>query len=69
MRNLTTAENSLAWDETTAVELYDHVGDDGTCFDCFEDANVADDPANAQTVEMLHAQLVAGWRAALPPAA
>ena len=30
--------------------------------------NVAADAAQADTVAALHAQLVAGWRAALPPA-
>ena len=31
--------------------------------------NVADDPEQAETVAALHAQLIAGWRGALPPAA
>ena len=65
-----TAEGALVWDETSAVELYAHPAeDDGSCFDCFEFENVAGDPEQAATVAALHAQLVAGWRGALPPAA
>ena len=65
-----TAEGALVWDETSAVELYAHPAeDDGSCFDCFEFENVADDPEQAETVAALHTQLIAGWRGALPPAA
>jgi len=43
-----------------AVELYDHATDPG------EDVNVAGDPANAEIVAVLSAELAAGWKAARP---
>lgn len=38
-------------------ELYDHREDNGTCFDCFENENVAELPINAKIVAELHAIL------------
>lgn len=47
------------WSDSASVsrELYAHSGDDGTDLDAFENANVADDPANAGVVSLLSAAL------------
>lgn len=45
------------WSAVEGVELYAHAGDDGTCLDCFENANVADDPKHAAVVKRLRALL------------
>eukprot|EP00048_Salpingoeca_helianthica_P020164 m.5170 g.5170 ORF g.5170 m.5170 type:complete len:511 (-) comp4470_c0_seq2:36-1568(-) len=50
------------WDNVAARELYAHTGDDGTSFDDWENENVADDPAHADTVAQLHATLVAAFQ-------
>ena len=42
------------------AELYDHTNDPD------ENRNVVDDPHYADIVKMLHEQLKAGWRGALP---
>jgi hypothetical protein len=46
-------------------ELYDHRGDDGgaTCFDGYENVNLAEQPAHAADVKRLSAQLHALVRA------
>jgi hypothetical protein len=54
------------WTNLAGRELYSHAGDDGSCFDCYENENVVDDPLHAALVEVLSAQLRAGWRAAAP---
>jgi flagellin-specific chaperone FliS len=46
-----------------AIELYDHQTDPE------ENANVANDPANAELVKELMAQWKQGWRGAKPPVA
>ena len=49
---------SAAWGAPNAgVELYSHHGDDGSCFDCFERVNVAEEPGNKAVVAKLSAQL------------
>ena len=59
---------AVDWSAVDGVELYDHLGDDGSSFDDFENANVAADPANAQLVRQLSAALRAGPAAAIPAA-
>ena len=50
--------SSAAWGlPLVGRELYDHRGDDGSCFDCYEGENVVGDPGNAAVVAALHAQL------------
>eukprot|EP00939_MAST-03C_sp_MAST-3C-sp1_P001298 g1298.t1 len=45
---------SPKWDTVRDnVELYDHSGDDGSCFDCFERVNLASDASYAGVVEAL----------------
>jgi len=56
------------WSELAGRELYAHAGDDGSCFDCFENENVVDAPEHAELVKQLSAQLRAGWRGAAPGA-
>jgi hypothetical protein len=58
--------NATDWARVDAVELYDHIGDDGSSFDRFENANVAGLPENAEVVSALSAALRAGWRKAIP---
>lgn len=55
---------SANWDELGGVELYDHRGDTGDCFDCYENENLANRPENRELVKRLSAQLRAGWRKA-----
>jgi len=52
-------ESSPVWSTVTqeVVELYDHTGDDGSCFDCFENLNVASQPAHADLVRGLSRRL------------
>eukprot|EP00966_Prymnesium_polylepis_P098884 2290015-Prymnesium_polylepis.1 len=45
------------WTAIDGVELYDHDGDDGSCFDCFELVNVAADARNAAIIKRLSALL------------
>ena len=44
-------------------QLYSHAGDDGSCFDCFENVNLAGDARYSDVVAQLSRQLRAGWRA------
>jgi arylsulfatase A-like enzyme len=46
-------------DKLMAIELYDHQTDPS------ENQNVANDPAQAETIKQLSGQLAAGWRSAL----
>ena len=55
------------FNQTVAVELYDHLGDDGGDMDFYDQANVASDPANAQVVAELAAMVRGGWRPLRPP--
>eukprot|EP00937_MAST-01D_sp_MAST-1D-sp2_P006715 g6715.t1 len=57
------------WTELAGRELYAHAGDDGSCFDCYENENLVDAPEHAELVKQLSAQLRAGWRGAAPRAA
>ena len=45
------------WDAVEGVELYAHTGDDGSCLDCFENENVAMEPAHKDLVRALSKQL------------
>ena len=54
------------WSSIDGVELYSHIGDDGSCFDCFENDNVASDPVNAQIISQLRAVLRASPAADRP---
>jgi iduronate 2-sulfatase len=54
------------WTELAGRELYAHTGDDGSCFDCFENENLVDQPQYTKIVEQLSKQLRAGWRGAAP---
>jgi hypothetical protein len=47
------------WGETVATELYDHRGDDGTDFNAWENANLANETAFAPMVARLRAALAA----------
>ena len=51
------------WDLQIGRELYDHKSDpsDATSFSKWENVNLAYEPAYAETVRELHAQLVARW--------
>ena len=57
---------SVDWGAIDGVELYSHVGDDGSCFDCFEGVNLAGGDEYAAVVAQLSYQLRKGWRSALP---
>mmetsp|Transcript_78508 Transcript_78508/g.156037 ORF Transcript_78508/g.156037 Transcript_78508/m.156037 type:complete len:218 (-) Transcript_78508:133-786(-) len=48
------------WTKVDGVELYAHKGDDGTCFDCFENVNVATDPQHAELIKELSTRLRTG---------
>eukprot|EP00998_Keelungia_sp_KM082_P009174 NODE_5341_length_706_cov_1.423143_g5318_i0.p1 GENE.NODE_5341_length_706_cov_1.423143_g5318_i0~~NODE_5341_length_706_cov_1.423143_g5318_i0.p1 ORF type:complete len:226 (+),score=66.12 NODE_5341_length_706_cov_1.423143_g5318_i0:65-679(+) len=50
-------KGAVQWDKSGGRELYSHKGDTGDCFDCFENENVVDDPANAGVVQQLSAML------------
>jgi hypothetical protein len=54
------------WDNLAGRELYNHTGDDGSCFDCYENENLVDQPELAAIVAELSKQLRAGWRGAAP---
>ena len=54
------------WDNLAGRELYNHTGDDGSCFDCYENENLVDRPELAAIVTELSKQLRAGWRGAAP---
>ena len=56
------------WIFRKRVRRYAHAGDDGSCFDCYENENLVDAPEHAELVEQLSAQLRAGWRGAAPGA-
>ena len=60
-------DNAADWDDLAGVELYSHSGDDGSCFDCYEDVNVARDPKYAGIVRQLSRQLRAGWQGTAVP--
>jgi len=54
------------FNQTLAMELYDHSGDDGSSADAYEQVNVVTDPANAAVVAT-HAKAIRdGWRKQLP---
>ena len=57
---------SADWSQLAGRELYAHTGDDGSCFDCFENENLADKPEYAHIVSQLSQQLRQGWRGAAP---
>lgn len=57
---------SADWSELAGRELYAHTGDDGSCFDCYENENLVDQPQYKAVVEQLSKQLRAGWRGAAP---
>ena len=57
---------SADWADLAGRELYAHAGDDGSCFDCYENENLVDQPQYATIVKQLSAQLRAGWRGAAP---
>jgi len=59
-RHRYTEWRNLESDEVEAVELYDHEAD------ADENANVAGQPENADTVRRLAAMSKRGWREALP---
>jgi hypothetical protein len=61
-----TSATSADWTALAGVELYDHRGDDGSCFDCFEAANLAGSPEHTQLIAALSKELRAGWKAAKP---
>ena len=71
--NMSTAgavwSGSADWTELAGRELYAHTGDDGSCFDCYENENLVDQPQYAEVVQQLSKQLRAGWRGAAPVAA
>ena len=57
------------FNQTVAVELYDHENDDGSDMDFYDQVNVASDPANAQVVAELAAMVRGGWKPLRPPSA
>jgi hypothetical protein len=47
------AREAPDWGVLSASELYDHDGDDGSCFDCYENVNLVAEPARAADVKRL----------------
>lgn len=45
------------WTHVDGVELYAHAGDDGSCFDCYENVNVAAQPQHAALLRQFSALL------------
>ena len=60
--------SSMKWDsDRVQAELYEHADETKLCSWDFEHVNLAGDAAHAQIEATLRKQLIAGWRAAMPP--
>lgn len=61
--------SSMKWDSgSVQAELYEHADETSLCKWDFEHVNLAGDPAHATVEAQLRKKLIAGWRAAAPPA-
>lgn len=64
MSNCPTNSDALPqWDPSFlwGVELYDHSDDPSDTWGDYENVNLANDPAHANVVKQLHAQLRSSW--------